>query len=350
MNHMAIFEDDAFSLESMTAAINNIDYVPGRAGELAFAGVAEGINTTTATIESTDEGLTLIQTSERGSPAPQEKRNKRTLRAFTIPQIKLEETIQAASLQGVRAFGSTDQLEGVQLVVGQQIQKMSRRHDLTLEYHRLGALKGQILDADGSELLNLYTAFGGVAPDPVVFDMDGGSDSDTIRRQCQIVRRKMLRAAKTVLPANAAIWCFAGDTFFDLLIDGVKDVFDGYAAAERRLGDNYAFDVFFFGGIFFENYRGTDDKSATVGIGQNEARFFFTNAPGLYAEYNAPADFMDTVNTVGLPRYARQAVDPEFNRWVKIHTQANPLPLCLRPQTLLSGVVAVGQSESESEL
>ena len=51
----------------------------------------------------------------------------------------------------------------------------------------------------------------------------------------------------------------------------------------------------------------------------------------------APADYIETVNTIGLPRYAKQATDQEFGRWVKLHTQSNPLPICTRPKTLIKG-------------
>jgi hypothetical protein len=101
------------------------------------------------------------------------------------------------------------------------------------------------------------------------------------------------------------------------------------------LGKNYEFGTFEFGGIVWENYQGTDDNS-TVAIAADEARVFVSGVPGLYAEYFAPADFMETVNTIGLPRYAKVAVDQRFNQFVEIHAQQNPLPLCLRPQTLVT--------------
>jgi hypothetical protein len=31
---------------------------------------------------------------------------------------------------------------------------------------------------------------------------------------------------------------------------------------------------------------------------------------------------------VGLPRYAKQAVDQQFARWVMLHVPSNPLPIC----------------------
>jgi len=351
MEMMDIFNDDAFSLISMTAAINNIDHVPGRAGELCFVGVGEGIATTTASIESRDQALTLIQTSQRGSPAPKETSDKAKLRSVNVPQIKLEDTIGAHQIQGVRQFGTTDQLVGVQDVVNTRMGKMSQRHDLTIEHHRLGALKGLIKDADGSSLVNLFSLFditndnsavgGGstdAAPKIFQYDLDSPSeDSEDIRVKNMEVIRWIKRHAKLILPGGFKIHAFCGDTFFDELIsrEDVKAVYQNTSEQLARLGKNYEFGIFEFGGIIFENYQGTDDNS-TVAIAADEARVFLTGVPGLYAEYFAPADFMETVNTIGLPRYAKLAPDTRFNQFVELHTQQNPLPLCLRPQTLVT--------------
>lgn len=360
MEHMDIFQDDAFNLVSMVAAINGIDHVPGRSGELAFAGAGEGVAVTTVSIERKDEALTLIQTSARGGPSPKETQEKANIRAVNIPHVKLEDTIGAHQIQGVRQFGSTDVLRGAQSVVNGQLAKMTRRHDLTLEYLRLGALKGKILDADGSTIEDLFDLFGitndnsdvgGSASDagPRIFDLDLNglaSDPTDLRVKCQAVSRFLRRNAKMVLPSSARVWAFCGDGFFDKLISlaDVKAVYTNTDEQRVRLGANYAFGAFEFGGIVWENYQGTDDVSGEeasegdltgkVGVATDEAHLFLTGVPGLYAEYFAPADFMQTINTIGLPRYAQIAPDPMFNRYVEIHTQQNPLPLCLRPKTL----------------
>jgi hypothetical protein len=60
----------------------------------------------------------------------------------------------------VRAFGSESMLEGVQAVVNQRMSEMATKMDATLEHLRIGAIKGQILDADGSAVIyDLFTAF-----------------------------------------------------------------------------------------------------------------------------------------------------------------------------------------------
>jgi hypothetical protein len=149
----------------------------------------------------------------------------------------------------------------------------------------------------------------------------------------------MKRNAKTNIPNTAVVYALCGDAFFDALINhpNVKGAYDGYAAAERRLGGNYAHGVFEFAGVLFENYQGTDDNS-TVAIDTNEARFFWVGVPGIFAEYYAPSTFMSSLGGVGLPRYAKQVVDPSgLERFVMLHTQQNPLPVCLRPSTLVRG-------------
>ena len=44
--------------------------------------------------------------------------------------------------------------------------------------------------------------------------------------------------------------------------------------------------------------------------------------------------FNETVNTLGLPIYAKQE-SRKFDRGTDLHTQSNPLPLCLRPSVLV---------------
>jgi len=341
-----IFDDDAFSLVSLTQMINEVDHVPGRAGALAFAGVGEGVNTLTVSVEQVSETLSLIPTSPRGAPSPIETMDKSTLRAVTIPQVKLEEGIPASAIQDVRVLGSEDSLRAVQSVVNGQLGKMGRRHDMTLEHLRLGALQGLVADSAGTEVIDLFTFFGVTQEANVSFDtafVDATDGTNDFRTKCHEITRAMKRNVKMPWPSNAMIWCFCGDEFFDVMTssNAVKNVWDGYEAAERKLGSNFAHGIFEFAGIFFENYQGTDDNS-TVAIDPQEAMFFPVNVPGLYAEYYAPADFLETVNTIGLPRYAKIAPDPKFNRHVDVHTQQNPLPLCTRPKVLMTGSITTG--------
>ncbi len=329
-----IFANDAFSVIRLTAAINEIDHVPGRAGQLAFVGVGAGVPVTTITVESKKEILSLIQTSARGGPGDQGNQAKGVLQPINIPHIKKEEHIGADQVQDVRAFGTEDALAGVEQVVNNAMLQLTRDHDLTLEHHRLGALRGKILDADGALLNDLFKLFG--VTQEAEFDFVLGTDTTEVRTKCHEVIRIMKRNAKLAIPASANVHALCSDSFFDALLEhkSVKGVYDGWQAAERRLGGNFVHGIFEFGGIFFENYQGTDDNS-TVAIATDKCSLFWSGIPGMYAEWYAPATFMETVNTIGLPRYAKLAPDPRFNEFVDLHTQQNPLPICLRPKTLI---------------
>jgi hypothetical protein len=67
------------------------------------------------------------------------------------------------------------------------------------------------------------------------------------------------------------------------------------------------------------------------------AYFFPVGCRGCSRQDDAPADFVETANTIGLPRHAKQAVDQQFARWVMLHVQSNPLPICTRPRVLIKG-------------
>ena len=59
-------------------------------------------------------------------------------------------------------------------------------------------------------------------------------------------------------------------------------------------------------------------------------------AEGLFEIYYAPADTFETVNTLGLPLYARTIPDRDRDEWVRLEIESNPLPICTRPQVLRS--------------
>jgi Phage major capsid protein E len=348
-NLLDVFSDDAFGLVALTDAINKIDHVPGRAGALTFAGNGVGVPTTDVNIEWRDQTLSIIPTSPRGAPAPKEIRDKAKMIKLSIPHVQIEDEVNAASIQNVRAFGSGDLIEGATTVVNEQMTKMVSRVDLTLESMRLGALKGRVLDADGTEILDLYSAFQVAEPDPITFPSGAASAGASLRTACQGVVRQMMKAAKTNVSPTALVYALCGDDFFDELVShpDVTVAYQGYEAAQQRLAADYTGTAFVFGGIAFENYRGTDgvtgeeasdgELTGEVGIASGECRLFLTGVPGLYTEKFAPSDFLDTANTIGLPMYAKLVPD-RMGRSVTIHVQSNPLPICLRPATLLKGV------------
>jgi len=318
-----VFAPDAFSVVSLTAAINKMPYTPGRIGALKLF-KESGITTDTVVIEEINGTLSLIESTQRGAPAKTLGVDKRSARSFLVPHLAKESLILPGQVQNVRAFGSEDATQGVQQVVNQRMAKLKTEHEVTLEYFRLGAIKGQIIDGDGSTVLfNLFTEFG-VSQN--TFLLDTAAD---IRNQAV----QITRSVENELGARTATGyrAICGDTFFDTLLeqDNVKEALKYQESAKLRTDLRGGFE---YGGIVWENYRGSVGGVQFV---DDEEAYVVPEGTDIFQTTFAPADFMETVNTVGLPLYAKIAVDQELNRWAKLHTQSNPLALCLIPRAVV---------------
>lgn len=143
-----------------------------------------------------------------------------------------------------------------------------------------------------------------------------------------------------------------GNTFWDNFINhpSVVHAYERYLAAGdtgtggsffrqqqrqqlNRQGDNVVPGGFEFAGIVWENYRG--HIGSTYFIPAKQAIAFPEGTPDLFIEHLAPAPFVETVNTIGLPYYAKQ--EPiRFNTGIELHAESNPLPICTRPGALIS--------------
>jgi hypothetical protein len=303
MPALDIFSSSAFSMVALTDAINQMPYVPGRIGQLGLFR-EQGVSTTSVMIEEREGSLTLVETTSRGAPAVQHVANERKARSLSVPHIALEDTILSDEVQNVRAFGSENTLEGVQSVVNQRLSVMASKIDATLEHLRIGAIKGQILDADGSAVIyDLFTEFGVSQHTEVDFDLDNASPAPgTVKKKCHDIRRKIEDELGVVPYDHIHAMCghaMCGPDFFDDLITH-PEVEKAY---ERWLDGSFlrqgqARGSFEYAGILFEEYRG---KVGSVDFTDaSKAYFFPVGVPGLFRQYNAPA-------TSSRPRHHRPA-------------------------------------------
>jgi hypothetical protein len=263
MPALDIFSGSAFSMVALTDAINKMPYVPGRIGQLGLFR-EQGVSTTSVMIEEREGSLNLVETTARGAPAIQNTTNKRKARSLVVPHIALEDTILADEVQNVRAFGSESMLEGVQAVVNQRMSEMATKMDATLEHLRIGAIKGQILDADGSAVIyDLFTEFGVTQHTEIDFDLDNASPAPgAVKKKCHDIRRKV----EDELGAQPYdhVHAICGADFFDDLIthSEVAKAYDRYLdGAFLRQGQ--ARGSFEYSGIVFEESAAGSGRSTS---------------------------------------------------------------------------------------
>ena len=321
--HMDIFNDDAFSVVSLTKAIEDTPFVPGRVGQLGIFS-EEGVSTTSISIEKVGSTVSLVPAASRGSSGRPMGNDKRQMIPFTATHLPQRASILADEVQNLRAFGSESEVETAQRLMNRKLAKMRRDLDTTIEYQRIGAIKGSILDSDGAtELLNLHTAFGtSVTSHSLVL----GTAGTLVRNKVIEARRKMEAALGGLTYSGARVLCSA--SFFDALVGHAKveAAFDRYMNGEFLREDQRG--GFYFAGVLWEEYRG--QVGATKFIADGEAWMVPEGVPDLFVTNYAPADYLETVNTLGQAYYAKQE-PKDFGKGIDVETQSNPIHICTRP-------------------
>lgn len=333
-----IFKNDAFSVTSLTDFVNDLKYRPGRIGEMGLFSTTP-VATTSIAIERIGDILQLVKPTPRGGPGETRDMPKRTMINLSVPHFQRDWCVMADEVQGVRAKGTQDELETVQRVVGEKIAANTGDMDMTEELARLGAVSGIVTYADGTTL-NLFDAFGVTEETEIDFDLDNANPADGILRQ---KATKVIRAMKKRLGAVpfASVHAFVGDTFFDQLLQHkeVRDTYKGWNEAQilrdSYVGPNRSSNpTFKFGDIVWENYGEIDGEG--VGINTLKSRFFPVGVANLFKSYTAPADYVETVNTLGERLYAKQWPMPN-DKGINGELQMNELNICTRPGALMGG-------------
>jgi Phage major capsid protein E len=327
-----IFNNKAFKVVELTNTINRIPFVPSRLRPLF---TFKGVHTTQVALERRGQTISLIPTKSRGSGNTTKRpHDKRDMIPVLIPHIPYDDTLWADDLMGVRQFGTENTLETVTSKTNDILAGLRRDHELTHEFHRIGALQGHVKDADGtSTILNLFTLFN-ITETVVDFNLDApGTD-------VKLVSTSVTRAMEQALGGTpfSGIRAQVGNAFWDALIShpSVVAAFDrwqeGRFLREDQRGQAGGFT---FAGITYENYRG---KVGDVDfIPTDVARFYPEGVPDLFLHYGAPADFVETVNTVGLPIYVKQE-KMKWDKGIEFHSQSNPLIIATKPEVLIKGV------------
>lgn len=337
MAELGIFNNGAFKLQSMLAALESVDHLPQRLGGMGIF-TPNPVRTETVAIESIDGVLSLIKTSMRGSPLEQRDNEKRKLRNFNTVRIAKGDRITASELANIRAFGTTSELQQVQNEIARRLSGpvgLQNQIELTLENMRMGAIQGIVKDADNTTIINWFEEFGVTEAAEINFDLAAASPaSGVVRTKCNQVVRAMMKAAKGVWTPNTRVYGLCGDAFWDDLTahSEIRQTYLNQQEASQ-LRDSNVYESFSYGGITFENYRGTDDGT-TVAIGTDKCRFFPCNAPGAFLEVFSPGEQFDHLGQLGERLYPLIVLDKDRQMYADIEAYSYPLHVCTRPSML----------------
>lgn len=321
---------DPFSLESLTAAVNQEHYRPGQIGASGLF-EEDSVSTTVVSVELRDGKLALVEPSNRGGPGETTDDETRKKVPFEVDHYQRDDSIQADEVQNVRAFGTEDTLEVLENRVNRKAQRHAADLTMTLEHQRVGAIKGIVTAKSGTVLHNLYTAFGVAVPSAVSLELD--VETTLVTSLWQDVVYSIEDALDE--PYDG-LHVFTGRSFH-------KAMWQHKAVRETFLYGNGAVvlrqdvpDTFEFGGATWERYKTGAKATTDLGapyIAHDKARVVPKGVAGLFLTRFAPADYNETVNTPGLPFYAR-AIEKRNGKGYDLEVQMNPISICTRPQAL----------------
>jgi hypothetical protein len=321
MPTLDVFTGNAFNTISLTQAINKLPYKATRIKQLGLF-APKGVTTRSIMVEEKAGVLRILESQPWGGPPQLNVPVKRTVRSFSIPHFPLADSVMASDVQGIRPFGQETGEESVASKVNEKLAEMKQNHEITQEYLMAGALQGLMVDGAGTTIYNLFTQFA-VSEQSV----------DLLLGTTATVKEKVLDIKRAVETALGAIpfdhvHCLCGKTLFNSFIqnDAVEAAFARYLDGQFLRTDQRR--GFEFCGVTFEEYPGQVGSSTFLPA--TEFRAFPVGAPGVFQMNYAPADYIETVNTVGQPYYAKQRL-MDFDKGIEIETQSNPLPMCMIP-------------------
>jgi hypothetical protein len=330
-----------FADDRLTESINIPPYVTGRPAQLGLFRDTP-IHTTFVKMGISGDEITIIPSRERGGPANKNMRNDRQTTYFEIPHFPLDDAITPADLQNLTVFGDGFVMQTLANVVNEKLTTMRSKHDATHNHLDWGALNGQVIDAAGVQLVDLYDQFD-LTQDTENFAL--GTPSTDVAAKNRTVKaaiRKQLRGAP-----STGVRVFASPEWFDAYVNHatVKDAYKYYAAAgqQQNPARDDITDGFTHAGLTLErideefSYRQENGTFATkLAVPAGEALAVPLGTP-YFKRYVAPPDTIQDANKAPAPgsKIFVSTDDLPHGKGRDVHTESNILPVCLRPQIII---------------
>lgn len=333
---------DEFKASTLDEVAGDVTYVPEQLGSMNIF-EPKPIRTRTVMLHMENLEIKLVPTSEPYSPEPTPQRGDSEIKYFRTYALRQRDRLTSEDLEDALSLALPLPLSIRNAVeeINERASIMRQNNELTMEYHRFGAIQGKILDADGTSVVRDYFAEFGVAePVAVNFDFAAIPEGGLVDFIEQNITRPMMRSLGTRKSSRTRVGALVGDVFWGKLRShkDYRVMFAGTEAA-RTLGESKLWGSMDFAGVTWINYLGTDDGT-TIAVPAKEARFFPINARGVFRTYWSPGERMRDRGTKGQPIYLIVQPDPrrELDEYVDVRVRSYPLFMCTYPKALMRAV------------
>ncbi|MGE8942694.1 major capsid protein [Leptospira interrogans] len=331
-------KDPRFAVGPMTEAIISF---PNEFGLLNQIGLFsdKGISETTVKVDIKNKQLHIIPTSPRGTPAHKSSSDTRGMKAFPTFRHALGDQLLADEFQNVRKFGENDELDVFEERLMEKLGDLAAAHRQTKEYLRWGALKGDVYDADGVTVLyNVYDEMDETQKE-VEFELEETSGDPIQVGTDELLDHMELQAAGEPITGVLKI-CSPGYFTHLMLNEDFRKAYTYFSGQPNPLRDNLR-NGFYHKGVNYLRHLGqatfkAEDGTTTTHkfIPDDEAIAVPLGTRQVFRTFNAPADYIETVNTIGKEMYAKTDII-KMDRGIEIETQSQSLNLVLKPRLVV---------------
>ncbi|MEE4012104.1 major capsid protein [Roseibium sp. FZY0029] len=329
--------DEVNRIPNLFGLINALNLAPG-----------EPMASRLVRIDYRDGQLVVLAAEEPGAPGQMSEQDDVGGTILTIPHFPHLETIKAEDLAGgLEVINGVLQSRNLDTETARRLSRVRNHHSVTLEYIRMGMLRGLIKDGRGRTLYNLFTVLN-LTKKTVDFKL--GTAGTKVVEKCEEVIDHILGNLKG--ETSTQIECIVHSTFFNKLV--------GHANVEKfwiqtqnaptlqnmergRLGGNWG-RIFEFGQIIFREYKGTFPVRNAQGVITSEpaveagkGHAYPAGTQNLFTTYQSPAHHIEMVNiapNVDDPIYVSTKV-LDHGSGVEMKSQSNRLAVCKQPNILV---------------
>jgi hypothetical protein len=337
-----ILRNDAFSVTSLRRLVDNLPFVPTMLGDMGLF-TPQPVRTREIVLYEEDGNVHLIPTTEIGSPDVHQIRDTGRARLLHTKRLAKMDTVRAGELIGIAntAIPETIRLRTAQELTAKRLAKLKSDMEATKELHRLGALQGKLVDANGTVIYNYFDEYGISQPATINLNFAATSETDLMMFFQENVIVPMELTLKDRAAGGVRVGCLVGDYFWGRLMrhPGFRKMFELQALARAGAADvlyrpnNWR--TIEFAGITWINYRGS--TGGEIAIPAADAIFFPIGATDVFDVYWAPGETLLDITEPGRPEYSylQPDVRTAMPEKLDIFLRSYPLYACIYPKCLI---------------
>ncbi len=330
-----------FTALQLSAAVNRI---PNNYGLLNALGLFPSSGSISTIVEITFEDGTIrvLPAKERGAPATANDRGPRKSFWVEIPHFPMLDLITPLDLQNMLTIvAQTKTPRTLDDEMAKRLFTIRNKHSITLEWIRMGALRGLITDGNGDTLLDVYNFFG---VNKTTIDFTLGTATTDIISLCAQLRQSIATNLKGETMTRPEV--IVSTSFFNKFTQHpkVEKFWLNWQAASElarakfdpmggQLGRTFEFQQ-----ILFREYYGMapvgKPLTSTPFVPVDYGYAYPAGTQNMFETWNAPAVDIRVANQPGQDIWISPKV-LDHGEGVELKSQSNCLALCKRPEALV---------------